>query len=208
MSDESTARWGDREGRRNDILRAAQAIVREKGVAGLNMREIARRAGVSPGASYFYYRNKEEIFLAVYADCVDELAVAAQQDCAAAASLDDLLRRFAATYLRFYRDYGRHLNIWSATVYSGNASELPPQLVDRLRQSVAKIFLLLSARMNRLATLENRRFREGRLTLPFLWMVFGGLVENFSGPRAEAGPFDWDEMVAFASDTLLRGLLE
>ena len=39
-------------------------------------------------------------------------------------------------------------------------------------------------------------------------MTIGGLAENFTGVRAEAQPYQWDEMVEFAAETLVRGLTE
>lgn len=200
-------RRGDREGRRRNILRAASEIVRELGVDALNMREIARRAGVSPGAAYFYYRTKEEIFVAVYAECVDDLAVAARADCEAAETLVDLFRMFAGTYLQFYRDYGRHLNVW-ALIEPSAVRELPPELVQRLRVRVIEIFTTIGARMRALADEEGMRLSDSPLAMPLLWMVIGGLAENYSGPRTEASLISWDDMVSFAAQTLLQGLKE
>ncbi len=48
--------------RRAHILAAAQRVFEQKGLEGANMRAIAKEAGYTPGALYFYYTSREEIY--------------------------------------------------------------------------------------------------------------------------------------------------
>ncbi len=50
---------------RDDILAAAREVLLERGAAELSLREIARRAGFSPGALYKYFDNKHELITAL-----------------------------------------------------------------------------------------------------------------------------------------------
>ncbi|MDT0615363.1 ScbR family autoregulator-binding transcription factor [Streptomyces lancefieldiae] len=50
---------------RDDILRAAATTFDELGYKGASMREIMRRAGVTLGALYFHFENKEALAQAV-----------------------------------------------------------------------------------------------------------------------------------------------
>ena len=50
------------EDRRAHILAAAQRVFEADGLDGANMRAIAKEAGYTPGALYFYYHNREEIY--------------------------------------------------------------------------------------------------------------------------------------------------
>jgi AcrR family transcriptional regulator len=51
--------------RRAQLLKAADKIFSQKGYDGASMESIARKAGVTKGALYFHFKNKEEVFLAV-----------------------------------------------------------------------------------------------------------------------------------------------
>ncbi|MGN0922362.1 MAG: TetR/AcrR family transcriptional regulator [Cellvibrio sp.] len=53
--------------RTNQILDAAQKIILEKGCANLTIGEIAQVAAVTPGSIYQYFRNKNEIVVALAA---------------------------------------------------------------------------------------------------------------------------------------------
>ncbi|MET7511022.1 ScbR family autoregulator-binding transcription factor [Streptomyces albidoflavus] len=50
---------------REEILRAAAEVFDERGYNGASMREIMSRAGVTLGAVYFHFPNKEALALAV-----------------------------------------------------------------------------------------------------------------------------------------------
>lgn len=48
--------------KRQAITEAAEQLMREKGLHGLNMDEVAKRAGLAKGTLYLYYKSKEEIW--------------------------------------------------------------------------------------------------------------------------------------------------
>jgi AcrR family transcriptional regulator len=64
---------------RQEIIQAAQEIIRERGVDGLSMRAIARIVHTSPANLYEYFLNKEEIIFSVYNEVLTNLQTALQQ---------------------------------------------------------------------------------------------------------------------------------
>ena len=54
-----------KEERPQEITEAAFATFVEKGYAGTRVEEVAKRAGVSKGLLYLYFKTKEELFKAV-----------------------------------------------------------------------------------------------------------------------------------------------
>lgn len=64
-------RWQRRaEDRPREICTAALDVFSEKGFAAAKLDEIARRAGVSKGTLYLYFKDKEDLFRAVVRDTV------------------------------------------------------------------------------------------------------------------------------------------
>lgn len=51
--------------RRSQILRAARAVFVERGFLAARVEDVAKRAGLSKGAVYFYYSSKRDLFLAL-----------------------------------------------------------------------------------------------------------------------------------------------
>ena len=57
---------GDKRDRtRATLLEAARAIVREKGYARTTLEAVARRAGMTTGAIYGNFKNRDELFIAL-----------------------------------------------------------------------------------------------------------------------------------------------
>lgn len=54
--------------RRNQILRAARSVFVEKGYLAARVEDVAKRAGLSKGAVYFYYASKRDLFNAIVAE--------------------------------------------------------------------------------------------------------------------------------------------
>ena len=67
----SSPRWQRRaEDRPREICAAALEVFAEKGFAAARLEEIAKRAGVSKGTLYLYFKDKEQLFRAVVRDTV------------------------------------------------------------------------------------------------------------------------------------------
>lgn len=56
----------DREKRRKQILDAAASVFSKKGFGSARMEDIAVKAGISKGLVYEYFKNKDELFFALY----------------------------------------------------------------------------------------------------------------------------------------------
>ena len=57
-----------RDATRAEILDAAWALVREHGLAGLNLRDVAKAVGMQPPSLYSYFASKAAIYDAMFAD--------------------------------------------------------------------------------------------------------------------------------------------
>jgi AcrR family transcriptional regulator len=75
---EAAERSGWRASRRKSaraaIVAAAWAVVREVGLAGLSMRDLARRAGITTPTLYAYFGAKNDIYDAMFGQAAEEFA--------------------------------------------------------------------------------------------------------------------------------------
>lgn len=56
-----------------DLLRHARTILEEAGIAALNLRSLAARAGIAPGSVYHHYANKNALLAGLAAEGFGEL---------------------------------------------------------------------------------------------------------------------------------------
>jgi AcrR family transcriptional regulator len=55
------------------ILDSAVALFTAKGFQATRMEDVAKKAGISKGLTYFYYKNKEDLFMALTKKAFDQL---------------------------------------------------------------------------------------------------------------------------------------
>lgn len=201
-------RWGDREGRRRDILAAARAQIEGAGYLKLNMRDVAAGAGVSPGTLYSYFATKEEIFATLYADAIERHNERIVPLCEQADDLERLLADLAGAYLDLYASYGRYFTLWSALQAESDAADspLPPELGAALRAATFRQGDLVLAGLRRSAAAGGRTLTDDPRALTFLWTVLNGLGDHVTSGRRHLTPFSTDDLVAFAAHTIATGI--
>jgi AcrR family transcriptional regulator len=98
--------------RRSLILDAARAAFFELGLEGASIREIAQRAGYTPGAIYSYFASKEEVYAALLAESLERLNAQVEDARRASdSSGGELVRATANAFFDFYRDNPRDLDL-------------------------------------------------------------------------------------------------
>jgi AcrR family transcriptional regulator len=140
--------------RRDLILAAARAAFLESGLEGASLREIAKRAGYTPGAIYSYFASKEEMYAALLGESLERLNAWVTQ--AAVAPTDDArtettrrahaqtsLRAHATAFFEFYRENPRDLDLGFYLFHGmqprGLTAELNKRLNARLLDALAPV---------------------------------------------------------------------
>ncbi len=99
---------------RRALLDAAMELVRERGIDGFTLREVARRAGVSHAAPYHHFADRAALVSAL---AVESFGLFAQAFREAAASAEgthlDTIRAIGRAYIRFaFDDPARFTLMW------------------------------------------------------------------------------------------------
>ena len=90
-----------KEDRPREITEAAFAAFAEKGYAGTRIEEVARRAGISKGLMYLYFKTKEELFKAVIRSVVvPQVELLERELDAATPSAETFLRGPVLTFMK------------------------------------------------------------------------------------------------------------
>lgn len=80
------------------IIEAARQLFVEKGYAETSMSDIAARAGMNRPALHYYFRTKDRMFEAVFADIVHSFLPSIQEAVACDAPLEQRIRRVVDIY--------------------------------------------------------------------------------------------------------------
>lgn len=118
--------------RRELILDAARTAFIELGMDGTSIREIARRAGYTPGAIYSYFDGKDALYGALLGESLQRLNMQVQDAIAAAAAPAEKLRAAAWAFFNFYLNHPQDLDLGFYLFQGVRPRGLTPDLNNKL----------------------------------------------------------------------------
>jgi AcrR family transcriptional regulator len=142
---ETTTDWRAkrREGARQEILAVAWEVARERGVAGLTLREVAARVGMRAPSLYTHFDSKHAIYDAMYAEAWNEYS-AVIHAIEVPASPRALLRLMVRSFFDFaLADLARHqlMNIRTIPDFTPSAESYASavRVYGRMRELLASV---------------------------------------------------------------------
>jgi AcrR family transcriptional regulator len=186
---------------RGMALAAAEALVRDKGLAGLSTRNIAKAIGYTSGTLYQAFRNLDDLVLQLNGRTIAGMAQALGEAVDPKAQPGENVRHICRAYLKFGRE---HLPQWellfqrqwpAGFVYPAwYMAEMGKSLVIFERQLAG----LLGSKAS-----PHQISMAGRA----VWCSMHGIHALYATGRLERlGVGSLDELVEFQIDALLRGL--
>lgn len=124
----------EREKRREIILLAAQKLFSKKGVSGVNMRDIAREAGVSVGFIYRYFSGQTDIFLELFEAGATEIYK--RVNAVVATERPRAYRTLARTYVNYLHENKVFYEMMISFMLDG---ELSDKSLERLNGALRRI---------------------------------------------------------------------
>ena len=196
------------------ILEAASEILRVEGVDAVTTRKIAARAGVSVGAVYQYFPNKEAILIEISKRVMDEESEAASPELFRLhrKSLDEMLQALFRNTVRtetrlyslgrdFYQRYARHMQFGRAQGLGrgsrtsaelvGSMELLLKQYADDVGEADTQLasFILVRGMRSILATLVEERpeLLQSPSLVPMLVRIARAINDSREEPAGQGG---------------------
>jgi AcrR family transcriptional regulator len=195
------------EDRPREICAAALDVFSEKGFAAARLDEIARRAGVSKGTLYLYFKDKEDLFRAVVRDAI---APNVEAITSTIATLDAPFPAVVRSFLAGFAEREARLPIGAVAKMVVGESRNFPELARVWHDEVA------SKAIGALAAFVEGAQRRGEVRAgdPRLYafslmgpMVLGALWRATLVP-AGGEPLDIEALAKQHAETVLEGLLK
>ncbi len=129
--------------RRRAILGAARRLLVRRGFQDALLEEVAREAGVAKGTLFLYYRSKDELFSAAFADLADRLGRALEALPRSGLRGRPLLLSAVRTILHHFernRDFMAH---FGSGRFPGCGASSRRRLMGRMAENLSKVVSLL-----------------------------------------------------------------
>ena len=165
-----TLREREREVRRELILSAARQLFADKDFRSVTVREIAKRAGVSPGTIYRYYENLDELFLDVFFAGAREITERLDEEYEKKRSCS--LLRFCEIYIGYLNENMTFYQMMGHFMLGGN---LTPNATERLNPIMREL-------MNRVEGIVKEAGLKGetRLVSHALFSSLNGIMISYA----------------------------
>lgn len=165
--------------KRGLILDAARDIFETEGIEGASIRAIAKRAGYTPGAIYFHFASKEDIYGALLDQSLDALVARVNSAVAPDASAISQLSQAGHAFFDFYAENPRDLDLGFYLFRGGMRPHgLGPERDSVLNQ---KLLSALGPYREALLRLECTSARADQETAAFFAHVSGLLLLQHTG---------------------------
>jgi AcrR family transcriptional regulator len=200
-------RWQRRaEDRPREICAAALDVFTEKGFAAARLDEIARRAGVSKGTLYLYFKDKEDLFRAVVRDTVAPNVDALRE---AAMASDLPFAVIAQMFLSRFADIASRLPVGAVAKMvigeSGNFPELAKVWHD---QVAGPAIGLLAGLIEKAQAKGEVRPGDPRLhAFTLMGPMLMGVIWRETLQPVGGAPLDIEALARQHAQTVLTGLL-
>jgi len=164
---------------RERLLAAAEKVFADKGYDGAKLSDIAEEAGVSVGAVYFRFKDKDALFLGVAETFVQEARARLGEFVLSGAerALDDVVRTFV---LRTAANFQTHRGLFRAIIERGFENRPVMNIMFGLRDDIARA---LHAALSQRSSGRNDLGDAIRVATQ---MIYGFLLIGVLNPQAPA----------------------
>lgn len=188
--------------KRRIILDAAGRVFAAHGLEGASMRAIAKEAGYTPGALYFHYASKEEIYGDLLAESLDHLDAAVEAATEDGADTRTHLRSMVFAFFDYYLTNPEDLALGFYLFKGMRPLGLTPELNARLN---AKLRVVLARLERAIRELGADPDEAERATATVFAHCTGLLLLVHTG-RIKLFPVDARDLLRDAIDRLIEGL--
>ena len=174
--------------KRRKILDAALELIRDKGLEGTRIIDIANRAGIGKGTVYDYFTSKEDIIAATAEDVVERDFRNIFGEVDRARDFETKLRLFIQAHLDILETYGAFILLFAekmVTAGTEHSDEIPAALNELRDEHVRKLMEIVSF------GIETRSLKEGldavRATTFIISVVIGFAIYYMKGSCGPEG---------------------
>ncbi|MBM4313902.1 MAG: TetR/AcrR family transcriptional regulator [Deltaproteobacteria bacterium] len=128
----------EKKNRKNAILKAARRLFFESGFRPVTVESIAKKAELSKGSIYLYFKSKEEIYTQILLSDIDKFHESFKDLSHHTATASEAITKFAMIYVELFLNDRELFRILMTFMLHTNAMNLPEDLNNQIIKSTNK----------------------------------------------------------------------
>lgn len=198
-------RIAEKQNRRLAIVAVAEQLLVREGLEAVTIRRVAAEAGLSSGAMYMYFKNKEELLLCML---IQNLKILKEDMVESVDGNDpfESIRKMGYHYRNYFSRFGRYIGILSfSTKNDKKYGHLSSEMLDELEEMLIELLNLVRGLLESPSVNDRINGIPPERVVPLLWALIQGLVQiSSSQSSSENSFFDFDQLVDDATRIIAR----
>jgi len=187
----------EKENRKSLILDITEALLLENGIDEVTIRNVSEKAGLSTGALYLYFNNKEELLASLL---IRKLRLLNAEMVSLADTKNkpaELFRSIALTYGSYFIKYGRYIDLFRYITEKRQADMvISRELMDELITTMASNFKSIEQMISGGKLMKNLKKIPPQRVVPVLWGIVLGISQiTLSSTRGETAGFEFEQVI-------------
>jgi AcrR family transcriptional regulator len=193
--------------RQQEILKAARELFVSKGFRETTLDEIARHAEFGKGTLYNYFANKDEIFLGIVEQAVEDSLAIARESASVPGDVRQKLRNYAEKLIAYVKDNGELLHVIYQELHRGDAPASVTKVREIMNRARGSWLVLADSLKESIDTGRLRQSDPMQLIILFDGMLRGYCFQRFTVDHDRAGD-DLAAAAEFITSVFLDGIVE
>jgi len=166
----------ERERRKRGILKASRKLFLEKGFNQVTVSQIARKAALSKGAIYLYFRSKEEIYAQILLNDIEKFHKKVNHIFREERTASEIIVDFADFYIKFFLTDRELFRILISFMLHTNNLGFTEEMNKRVIQETNKTISIIEMILQR--GVDSGEFKLRREDIRRVRNVFWGLLNG------------------------------
>ncbi|MCC5907166.1 MAG: TetR/AcrR family transcriptional regulator [Balneolaceae bacterium] len=186
---------------REEILDATKDLLLEYGFSKLSMRKIAGRVNVTATSIYLYFKNKDDLLLALIEESIENLKKALSDAAGESKGVMQQLRSVSMAYINYALEHPREYEI----IFMVRPEEMPTYPKEKFRQ-IRSGYTLLAEVLEKGKEEQQFETDDSLLAAYAMWSQLHGVVSVIINKRLDA-KVSTEEFIGQAVDQIIQGFI-
>ena len=186
---------------REEILDVSKELLLKHGFSKMSMRKIAKKANVTATSIYLYFKNKDDLLLALVEESIANLNKVLRSTLDESVSPVEQLESMADAYVNFALQNPQEYEI----IYMVRPEEMPKYPKEKFQQ-VRQIYELLAGIIKRGKEQQLFDVEDPLVSAYTLWAQIHGVVSVILGKRLDTR-VSKEQFLSIARDQIIQGFI-
>lgn len=192
--------------RRKRILDVSLSLFENRGYDGTSMRQIAQKAEMSLGMLYYYFENKEDIYLELYSKALDLMEESFRR--AMETPVPDIPSRISIMLYSYFNFFNEHPDYYRVFTYGNRGGDDDIEIPAELREKGLSLLHLLETPVQEGMRQGVIRPSDSFKAVVSMWSMSDGILMLHKKTRVELLGDKFMDYYATAVNIILNGILE